>query len=111
MYKYASASTDAAGAVGTSILSNLVNLPIDPSLVGEAHGIIEGDPGAAGIKGMNKRPALAIIPGVGHSRLARRLQRSYADAGVDSPKLKAAGVITNRRLTPMLLGIAGALAG
>ena len=112
-YKFAGTGADATGAVATSILENVMGLPLQPSLIGDIHGVIEGAPTKKELKDMDNSGAYSIIPGVGHSRLTRRLQKSYTDAGVHEheARARAAGTILNRRLTPLILGIVGALAG
>jgi hypothetical protein len=109
--KRSSVSADVTGAIGTSILNSISGLPVDMSLVGDIHGIVEGDPGKKGIKDINDSPWVNLMPGVGHSRLVRRLQREYVKAGVPNPRVRASSVILNKRLTPLILGLAGAIGG
>lgn len=112
-YKYAGAGADATGAVATSIIENVLGLPVQPSLIGDIHGVIEGAPTKKELKDIDNSPAYSVIPGVGHSRLTQRLQKEYTDAGANEYEARArtTGTILNRRLTPLILGIAGALAG
>lgn len=111
--KKAGVGADAAGAVGTSLLDAGANLPIGAGVIGDVHGLVEGDPGKKGIKDINDSPWANVIPGVGHSNMIRRLQRSYVESGASDigARGKAASVVLNKRLTPLLLTIAGTIAG
>lgn len=104
---------DALGTATSSALDELVSLPVGAGLVGDVHGVLAGDPGKKELRKINKNPYMSFVPGVGHSRLVRRLQHEYTDRKIDknSAKVRAAGVIMNKRLTPLLLGLAGAIGG
>lgn len=111
--KKAGVGADVAGVIGTSILDVGANLPTGAGTIGDVHGLIEGDPGKKGIKNIDDSPWANVIPGVGHSNMTRRLQRAYVEAGASGlgAKGKATSVVLNKRLTPLLLSIAGTIAG
>lgn len=111
--KKAGVGTDVAGVVLTSLVDTGVNLPIGAGVIGDVHGLIEGDPGKKGIKDIDNNPRVNLLPGAGHSNMTRRLQRSYVESGASKLEArgKATSVVLNKRLTPLLLSLAGTIAG